>query len=107
MSTQDSAEPQLLSPETVPRQWLILKAGLLYFAIVFGVGFILGPIRVLWAVPRFGTRVAELMEMPFMFVAIVLAALWVMRRLSVPPGFWTRLCIGGVALGFLLLAEFG
>ncbi|MBE9137074.1 hypothetical protein IQ254_07640 [Nodosilinea sp. LEGE 07088] len=107
MSTQDSAEPQPFSPEAAPRQWLILKAGLLYFAIVFGVGFILGPIRVLWAVPRFGTRVAELMEMPFMLVAIVLAALWVVRRLAVPPGLWTRLCMGGVALGVLLLAEFG
>lgn len=88
-------------------QWLILKSGLLYFAIVFAVGFILGPIRVLWAVPRFGPRVAELMEMPFMLVAIALAALWVVRWLAVPPGLWTRLCMGGVALGFLLLAEFG
>jgi hypothetical protein len=28
-----------------------LKAGMLYFAIVFGTGFVLGPIRILWAVP--------------------------------------------------------
>jgi hypothetical protein len=34
----------------------ILKAGTLYFALVFGAGFVLGPIRMLWAVPRFGTR---------------------------------------------------
>ena len=26
-----------------------VKAGLLYFAIVFGAGFVLGPIRILWA----------------------------------------------------------
>ena len=38
----------------------IVKAGVLYFAIVFGAGFALGPIRILWAVPRYGTRVAEL-----------------------------------------------
>jgi len=87
-------------------QWLILKAGLLYFAIVFAVGLILGSIRLLWAVPRFGSRAAELMEMPFMLIAIVLAAFWVVRHLSVPPGVWTRLCMGCVALGFLLLAEF-
>jgi hypothetical protein len=80
---------------------------LLYFGIVFTVGFILGPIRILWAVPRFGARVAELMEMPLMLVAIALAALWVVRRLSVPPGLWPRLGMGSVALGLLLLAEFG
>lgn len=88
-------------------QSLVLKAGLLYFAISFTVGFILGPIRVLWAVPRFGTRVAELLEMPFMLIAIVLAAFWVVRRLSIPSDVWTRLCMGCVALGFLLLTEFG
>jgi hypothetical protein len=37
---------------------------------VFGTGFVLGPIRVLWAVPRLGERVAELMEAPLMLVAI-------------------------------------
>ena len=40
----------------------ILQAGVLYFALVFGVGFVLGPIRLFWIVPRVGTRVAELME---------------------------------------------
>jgi hypothetical protein len=43
-----------------------VKAGVLYFAIVFGAGFVLGPIRLLWAVPRFGERMAELMEAPVM-----------------------------------------
>lgn len=43
-----------------------LKAGILYFACVFGAGFALGTARALWLVPRVGTRTAELMEMPFM-----------------------------------------
>jgi hypothetical protein len=30
----------------------ILKAGSLYFALVFGAGFVLGPIRMLWVIPR-------------------------------------------------------
>ena len=42
----------------------ILKAEVLYFALVFGAGFVLGTIRTLWVVPRFGTRMAELMETP-------------------------------------------
>jgi hypothetical protein len=29
----------------------ILKAGVLYFALVFGAGFVLGTIRTLWIVP--------------------------------------------------------
>ena len=36
------------------------KAGVLYFAVVFGAGFALGTIRTLWIVPRVGTRLAEL-----------------------------------------------
>ncbi len=40
----------------------ILKAGVLYFALVFGADFVLGALRILWAAPRFGTRTAELME---------------------------------------------
>lgn len=47
----------------------ILKAGALYFAFVFGAGFLLGGIRVPLLVPRFGERTAELMEMPIMFVS--------------------------------------
>ncbi len=52
----------------------ILKAGAAYFAAVFGTGFVLGTVRTLWLVPRLGTRNAELIEAPFMFVAIVIAA---------------------------------
>ena len=50
-----------------------IKAGVLYFCGVFGMGFVLGPIRILWAVPRFGERTAELLEAPLMLLVIVLA----------------------------------
>jgi hypothetical protein len=82
-----------------------LKAGALYFAVVFGAGFVLGPVRVLWAVPRFGTRLAELMEMPLMLVVIVLAARGIVRRFAVPPAASARLGMGGAALALLLSAE--
>jgi hypothetical protein len=84
----------------------ILKAGALYFALVFAAGFVLGTIRVLWIVPRLGTRAAELMEEPVMFVVIVFAARWVVRRLSMPCATVVRLGVGFLALGFLLAAEF-
>jgi hypothetical protein len=55
----------------------ILQAGVLYFAVVFGAGFLLGPIRMLWVVPRLGTRVAELLEAPIMLVITTVEALWI------------------------------
>ena len=84
----------------------ILKAGVLYFVLVFGAGFVLGPIRILWVVPRFGTRMAELMETPIMFVVILVAAGWIVRRLAVPSTPSSRLGMGCVALGLILVAEF-
>ena len=84
----------------------ILKAGVLYFALVFGVGFVLGSVRTLWVVPRFGARTAELMETPIMFVVTIVAARWVVRRLAVPPKPSNRLGMGCIGLGLMLVAEF-
>jgi hypothetical protein len=83
-----------------------LKAGALYFALVFGAGFVLGPIRILWLVPRFGTRIAELMETPLMLAVIIVAARWVVRRLALSSTSSKRLGVGIIALGLLLVAEF-
>ncbi len=84
----------------------ILKAGLLYFALVFGAGFVLGTIRTLWIVPRLGTRTAELMEAPIMLALTVAAARWIVRRFAVPPIPSRRLGVGCIALGLMLFAEF-
>ncbi len=85
----------------------ILKAGTLYFALVFGAGFVLGTIRTLWVVPSVGMRKTELMEAPLMFVITIVAARWVVGRFSLPRRSVTRLGVGFVALGFLLVAELG
>jgi hypothetical protein len=85
----------------------ILKAGVLYFALVFGVGFVLGTIRTLWVVPRVGTRMAELMETPVMLVVIIVASRWVVLHLAVPWAPTARLGMGGIALCLLVIAEFG
>jgi hypothetical protein len=83
-----------------------LKAGALYFALVFGAGFVLGALRVLLVVPHLGARTAELIEAPFMLAVTVLAARWTARRLAVPTAWTRRLGMGGIALGLLLAAEF-
>jgi len=85
----------------------ILKAGVLYFALVFGAGFVLGTVRTLWVVPRLGTRLAELMEAPIMLLVTIMAARWVVRHLVIPSAASARLGMGSTALGFLLIAEFG
>lgn len=82
-----------------------IKAGIAYFALVFGAGFVLGSIRVPFLVPRLGERMAELIEMPFMLIVIVLAARFIVRRFASPATALVRLGIGGIALGLLLAAE--
>lgn len=85
----------------------VVKAGVLYFALVFAVGFVLGTARTLWVVPRVGARSAEWMETPIMLVVAILAARWTVVRLSVPTMPSTRLGMGCIALALMLVAEFG
>ena len=85
----------------------VVKAGVLYFALVFGAGFVLGTIRTLWVVPRVGTRTAELIEMPIMLAVTIVAARWTVLRLSVPLMWSARLEMGCIALVLMLIAEFG
>jgi len=82
----------------------ILKAGLIYFLIVFGTGFALAFVRIPLLVPAFGVRAAELLEMPVMLGVIA----WASRRLArqhpeLPRT--GRLAAGVLALAFLVVAE--
>jgi len=85
----------------------VVKAAAIYFALVFGAGFVLGTIRTPWVIPRFGTRMAELMEMPIMLAVTIVAARWTVLRLSVPSMWSARLEMGCMALVLTLIAEFG
>jgi len=83
----------------------IFKPAVLYFAIVLGTGFALGSVRVPFLVPRLGERYAELLEMPIMFLVIVLAARHVVRRFDLPLSLAVRLQVGFAALAMSVLAE--
>jgi hypothetical protein len=83
----------------------VLRAGVLYFALVFAAGFVLGAVRVLWVVPRVGTVAAELIETPLMLLVVVLAARWTVRRMRIPAVLSSRLGIGLLALVLLLSVE--
>jgi hypothetical protein len=82
-----------------------LKAGAVYFLLLFAVGWVLGPIRELWAVPRFGRLTALLFEAVIMLITMVVSARWVMRRFNVPQTFGSTIPMGLVALGILPPAE--
>ena len=82
----------------------ILKAGLVYFLLVFGAGFALALVRIPFLVPRFGVRMAELVETPVMLLVI----LWASHRLArhrPPLGRPARLAAGCTAFVLLVTAE--
>lgn len=82
-----------------------VAAGIAYFVLVFGAGFVLGSIRVPFLVPRLGERVAELIEMPFMLAVIWVSARFIARRFALPASMGVRLSAGLLALGLLVAAE--
>jgi hypothetical protein len=93
-------------PKTaMPLRTRILKAGLAYFALVFAPGFLLGTVRVPFLVPHLGVWVAELLEMPVMFVVILLSARFVVRRFELPASAAVRLTVGIISLALLVGAE--
>jgi hypothetical protein len=82
-----------------------LKAGVIYFLLVFAVGWVLGPIRELWVVPRFGRMIGVFLEAPIMLIAMIISARWVIRRFDVPGTLHTTISMGLVAVGILTVAE--
>ncbi len=77
-----------------------LRAGILYFLLVFGAGFLLGTIRVLLLLPLLDERTAELLEMPLMLVVIYFAARFILRR---HPGLDKAGAVAAGLTAFVLL----
>jgi hypothetical protein len=82
-----------------------IRAGLLYVALVFGLGFVVGTLRVLVVEPRFGATGAVLVELPVMLAASWLACGFALRRPPVPPAPSARLLMGAVAFAVLMALE--
>lgn len=83
------------------------RAGVIYVAIVFAIGFVLGTIRVLFLVPRLGETRAVWIELPLMLALSWTACSVLVRRFAVPPTGAARLTMGAVAFALLMLGELG
>lgn len=84
----------------------IVKIALLYFAMVFGAGFLLGTLRVLVLEPLIGDRNAQLSEMPVMLVIIYLCARYVVLKKPKLNSHSGYLFSGIGALIMMLAVEF-
>lgn len=85
-------------------------AGLMYFAILFAVGFALGTVRVFVLLPRLDTALGEtiavLIELPIILTISWVVCRWLVGRFMVAEGVAPRLLMGGLAFALLLSAEF-
>jgi hypothetical protein len=82
------------------------RAGAVYFALVFALGFVLGTARVLAVAPILGETLATLVELPAMLAASWLLCGWCVRRFDVPCAGGERVAMGALAFALLMLAEF-
>ncbi len=84
-----------------------VEAAIGYFAVVFGMGFLLGTLRVLLIAPRLGEELAVVVELPVMLTVSWLACGRIIDWLSVPGVLAQRLAMGGLAFVLLMAAETG
>lgn len=84
----------------------ILTSACLYFLIAFGVGFLLGPVRVLWLEPSLGKTAAVAIEAPFLLAAMIFAASKVPRWTGLTASVGPLVAMGICALILQQIADF-
>jgi hypothetical protein len=82
-----------------------IKAGAVYFLLLYVIGFLLGATRELLLVPRFGVVVATALEALPMLAAIIHFAPLIARRFGIPPRSGGRMLMGFFGLALLIGAE--
>ena len=82
----------------------IASAAIVYWAVVFALGFVLGTIRVLWVIPRVGLVPATALELPIILAASWFTAGWLVRRFVLASS-GEALAVGALAFAILMLAE--
>ena len=82
-----------------------IRAGTVYFLLLYVIGFLLGATRELLLAPRFGAVVATALEALPMLAAIFHFAPLIARRFGVAPKSAGRIVVGLVGLALLIGAE--
>jgi hypothetical protein len=83
----------------------MLAAAAIYFLIVFGTGFLVGPVRVLYVEPRLGPTAAVLFEAPILLVAMVIGARLALHFSGVTKSGAVLLVIGLIGLFLQQVAD--
>jgi hypothetical protein len=83
----------------------VVRVAARYSALVFGIGFVLGTVRVIFVAPRLGEGAAELIETPPMVFVSWLVGRWITRRYTGIRRPASSLAVGAFALAFLLMLE--
>jgi hypothetical protein len=78
---------------------------MLYFALTFAAGFVLGTFRTLVLAPHVGDIAAVLIECPIILSVSFLVARWVLRHHAPGASAGRRLVIGLIAFAMLMVAE--
>jgi hypothetical protein len=82
----------------------IASAAIVYWAVVFALGFVLGTVRVLWVIPLVGLIPATLLELPVILAASWFAAGWLVHRFVIVSSS-EALAVGALAFVVLMAAE--
>lgn len=80
-------------------------AGLVYGAVIFALGFVLGTVRELWLAPLLGRDAVVLFEGPLILLAAWFLAWWLIRGHGVPGLAGQRLLMGAVGLALGMAGE--
>lgn len=80
-------------------------AGILYFALVFAAGAVLGVVRRLAVEAGLDMTAAVLIELPVMLALSWWTCRWLLSRLAVPGDMTSRLVMGWLAFVLLMAAE--
>ena len=84
---------------------ILLASAAVYFGLVFAAAFALGALRVTVVVPRLGTLMAVLIEVPIVLGISWIVCRQVVRLFDVPSEWLPRLVMGILAFILLMIAE--
>jgi hypothetical protein len=84
----------------------ILTSAVLYFAVVYPVPFLIGPIRAAWLEPRLGHAISLLCEALVLLIAMALAAKWIPKKLALDTNQRSLLTMGVGALALRQVVDF-